>query len=90
MAKDENADDNDCMEVGQMRLGHPRPAESDPSLLWVRAISKGIHNPLLMKHRVLMLMRRSKSYVARVMMSRSNRRKSDEDRWHFLETWRLG
>ena len=50
LAKDENVDDNDCMEVGQMRLGHPRPAESDPSLLWVGAISKGIHNPLLMKH----------------------------------------
>ena len=47
--KDENVDDNDCMEVGQMRPGHPRPAESDPSL-WVGAISKGIHNPLLMKH----------------------------------------
>ena len=46
---DQDVDDNDCMEVEQMRLGHPRPAESDPSL-WVGAISKGIHNPLLMKH----------------------------------------
>ena len=27
----ENGDADDCMEVGQMRPDHPRPAESHPS-----------------------------------------------------------